>query len=229
MRIIDSKHKDIYDYLQDPTDTLVFDRSKSFILTREEIRKRICWLRGTTNNAFMLIQCGVKFWLILLTSNDNFTSEKFQSGLLATWKNYDKPRQLIKVSLISFTALYADYYPKSKKMRFSEWLLENSEMLKDRINRGDYSEVKDLSKVAEICSEKYKGKTKLSATVVYDVPILKASGVVNAIDPAEMFYAIEEYFSLEKSDAERTEAIGTTNNDKITSHGFDLKRSFRGK
>ena len=34
MRIIDNKH-DFYDYLQDPTDTVVFDRRNSFLLTKE--------------------------------------------------------------------------------------------------------------------------------------------------------------------------------------------------
>ena len=34
MRIIDKQH-DFYDYLQDPTDRIVFDRRGSFLLTKE--------------------------------------------------------------------------------------------------------------------------------------------------------------------------------------------------
>ena len=59
-------------------------------------------------------------------------------------------------------------------------------------------------------------------------PILKACGIGNLIEPIEMFCAIEEFFSLEKTDSERTEAIGSTNDDKIVMHGFDTKTSFRG-
>ena len=36
MRIID-KLRDYYDYLQDPTDTLVFDRRNSYVVTKEDI------------------------------------------------------------------------------------------------------------------------------------------------------------------------------------------------
>ena len=39
----------------------------------------------------------------------------------------------------------------------------------------------------------------------------------------------EEYFALEKSSTERREPLGTTDIDKIESHGFDKKTSFRGK
>lgn len=35
MRIIDKQH-DFYDYLQDPTDSIAFDRRGSFLLTKEE-------------------------------------------------------------------------------------------------------------------------------------------------------------------------------------------------
>ena len=63
----------------------------------------------------------------------------------------------------------------------------------------------------------------------FGYPILKASGFPNLINPTEMYNAIDEYFSLKKAAAEFTEAKGTTNNDKIKNHGFDIKTSFRGK
>ena len=61
------------------------------------------------------------------------------------------------------------------------------------------------------------------------IPLLKACGVANCIDAHDVYLALEEYFSLEKSASERREPIGTTDIDKIESHGFDKKVSFRGK
>ena len=61
----------------------------------------------------------------------------------------------------------------------------------------------------------------------YSIPILSPSGLANIINPTDMFCAIEEYFSIEKSKMETTEPKGATNDDKIVMHGFDTKLSFR--
>jgi hypothetical protein len=63
----------------------------------------------------------------------------------------------------------------------------------------------------------------------WDFPILKDAGFSSCVDALDIFLAIEEYFSLEKQDAERTESVRLTNNEKIENHGFDTKISFRGK
>jgi hypothetical protein len=55
------------------------------------------------------------------------------------------------------------------------------------------------------------------------------SGIVNCVDAHQIYLAFEEYFALEKSSTERREPLGTTDIDKIESHGFDKKTSFRGK
>ena len=49
------------------------------------------------------------------------------------------------------------------------------------------------------------------------------------MDAHETYLAFEEYFSLEKTSQERRDPLGTTDIDKIESHGFDKKTSFRGK
>ena len=61
------------------------------------------------------------------------------------------------------------------------------------------------------------------------IPLLKACGIAGLIDALDVFLSFEEYFSLEKTASERRDPIGSTNDDKITSHGFDTKISFRGK
>lgn len=60
-------------------------------------------------------------------------------------------------------------------------------------------------------------------------PILKDIGIPSVVDGFEIYKALEEFFGTEKTASERSEAVGTTNEDKILSHGFDTKSSFRGK
>lgn len=68
MRIIDKNH-DFYDYLQDPTDTIVFDRRGSFILTKKYICEHMVYpgYHNKSKYRFILLQCGAAFWLILAT------------------------------------------------------------------------------------------------------------------------------------------------------------------
>ena len=60
-----------------------------------------------------------------------------------------------------------------------------------------------------------------------NLPILKACGIARLIDPVSMFCAIEEYYSIEKTASETTEARGVTDVDKVIMQGFDAKTSFR--
>ena len=71
----------------------------------------------------------------------------------------------------------------------------------------------------------YKTKTETLRT---SVPILRDTGLSTIINAIDIFTAIEEHFSLLKTESERTEPIGSTNDDKIIMHGFDTKSSFRG-
>ena len=102
MRIIDNKY-DFYDFLQDPTDNhIVFDRRKSFYLTKELLYNRIKNFdySGYGKNIYMVIHCGAAYWLILVELNQDNNSYKFQ--LLDYWKNYNKPNQLLQIDLIHF-------------------------------------------------------------------------------------------------------------------------------
>ena len=49
------------------------------------------------------------------------------------------------------------------------------------------------------------------------------------MDPLAVYLAIEEFFSKEKTAAERIESVGLTDKERIENHGFDAKTSFRGK
>ena len=53
MRIIDSQY-DYYDYLQNYTDPIVFDRRGSHVLTKEEVCKELSFYHDRDNYLFLL-------------------------------------------------------------------------------------------------------------------------------------------------------------------------------
>lgn len=243
MRIID-KNQDYYDYLQDYNDNvIVFDRRNSFLLTKEDMCKYFTgkiWGHELNNFKFVTLQCGGTFWLLLAkitkranrkidyynTWNDYVTDYEFE--VLETWKDYDVPNKLLEVKYIDEMA-FPFYY----------------KMVDRQADCIDYDKIKKNidNLISAIVHNNIKEHcTTVISTKTYDgdynnhkinrkcnIPLLKACGIACVIDAQELFCAIEEYFSIEKTKAERTEAIGTTNNDKITMHGFDTKTSFRGK
>lgn len=232
MRIID-KCQDYYDYLQDSTDTLVFDRRGSFILDKQMLISNLSRLYyDQSDNQFLLVQCGATFWLIFvkLIKDKNKSTHigvhddyvNYDLELLATWKNYNKENKLLYIEQIQFKELYKIYRKHTIDIAA---VRSNINDLISAVNNNDYEMIQVISRNIKYTSSKGWSSKK----EVQTIPILKASGIQNVIDALSMFTAIEEYFSIEKTKAERTEAIGTTNNDKIVMHGFDTKTSFRGK
>lgn len=223
MRIID-KNTDFYDFYQNlyPDKTFTFDRRDSYILTKDImcdhlfVDKYWSWKEKSNKSYkkynYMLLQICNTFWLfkIEITEITDYDRVKdYKVELLNKWKNFDKPRELIKLDVIRFTHYYG--YKKEPT-------------IEDRVN--------------EINRNEHKVRRNLNNYTVYiggeerverHIPLLKASGLAALIDPHEVFLALEQYFALEKSDSERREPIGTTDIDKIESHGFDKNTSFRGK
>lgn len=228
MRIID-KQNDYYDYLQDNEDTLVFDRRGSRSLDKAEIKDIITKVLDSyynVPNVFLLLQCGASYWLLFVEG----TNIKDRTGycgpakivgdyniwIVSKWKEYNQPIRLLSLQAINFNQLwkYKIYdidYRRQRVIRtlVSERLMGSSRALQEAVIHKDYEVYKDFSKKGYL--------------------LLKGSGIPNVIGPEEIYNAIDEYFSLEKTAAESTTAKGTTNNDKIKNHGFDTKTSFRGK
>ena len=233
MRIIDNKH-DFYDYLQDPVDNLVFDRRNSYDLTKDMMctALNVTGLYRNTSYRFALLQCCHTFWLFLIkTYKQKLIYQATDSiydydiELLTTWRNYDLPRKLIELNIIDFR--YFHIYDYNKQDYNYDKIIENIDKFKDAVNHKNISFEYCLTKnnIKEV-SKKIKHKTIIEKEI--RVPILKATKIGTIVDPRDIFYSIEEYFSLEKSDSERIEPIGATNDDKIVMHGFDTKVSFRG-
>ena len=223
MRIIDKQH-DFYDYLQDPTDRIVFDRRGSFLLTKEDFCEGIKFQRFRDNSRyrFVLLQCGVAHWLFLVTITAmdwNASPVDYDLELLKSWKNYDGSNELIKLSVVSFNISMWDYRihdigPEKVRVRASD--------LKAAVDQGNYQVEYNLGCHIKITD--YKGTF---VQEIQKIPILKACGIADLVDPVSVFCAIEEHFSMEKTASETTEAKGTTDEDKVIMHGFDVKKSFR--
>lgn len=216
MKIID-KNSDFYDYFSNIyyDNSLTFDRTNSFLLTKEIICNSL-FLEQKENNAFLLLQICNTFWLFSLkvTKKDKYNHPiDYTLKLLNTWKNYNKKRELIKFNIISFPFLYKIKNIYSKK---------TIDSFTQRINTNDYKNKKDITKFK--IYQDFRGSFK---KIEKNIPLLKACGIINCVNPFDIYLAFEEYFSLEKSATERREPIGITDIDKLESHGFDKKTSFR--
>lgn len=221
MRIIDKQH-DFYDYLQDPTDTIVFDRRGSFILTKEMILNKVVD-RYTANlryyvryvhdpKKYLILQCGATYWHICLTLSDD--NNDYTLELVNKWKNYNKPRVLIELYTYQFNYLRIPLKDLSNKSTepFTKGYFDKDKVISHNVK------ITDNNNAKHGCIKE-----------IQTIPILTACGIADIVDPVDIFTAIEEHFSLLKTEAERTEPLGASNDDKITMHGFDTKTSFRGK
>lgn len=231
MRII-SKEYDFYDYLQDYNDTIVFDRRKSFNLTKEIVCSKLgngynelgkyCKRDDGRDYRHIVLQSCCTFWLILLiiTERDFCDCPKnYKLKFLHTWRNYKAKRRLLEVFEISNAGIinvdkmgmeYERVYDEEYAFKHLDWSISYAT---------DYSSnYRTISNYVD-----YDGNE-------YSIPILRYSGIDHTIiNPLDLFCSIEEYFSMEKTESETTEPKGVTNNDKIIMHGFDTKISFRGK
>ena len=225
MRILD-KNTDFYDYLQNVylDSTLTFDRTDSFLLTKELMCNHL-YVRWTysprkdkdrKHHNFVLLQICNTFWLFFVeitVINEYDRPVDYEIELVTSWREYNKPRVLCDLAVIEFSyaiggqislanGWWSVGYDRDK-------VHEKMDILVQAVNTNDY-------KVKSRIEEKH-------------IPLLKACGIASLVDPLDVYLSFEEYFSLEKTASERRDPIGSTNDDKITSHGFDTKISFRGK
>lgn len=221
MRIID-KNYDFYDYLQGiyPDRTVTFDRTKSFTLSKNTILSGLdvtSFRNRVGHTSYLLLQVCNRFWLFEVTTtktNEYDRAVDCDIALMTTWTNYTADRQLFSLNYIKLKGdyWYALYDAKTAERRQS--------IISDAINTNNYEKVYNLDSYSKWQNGGY--------VVVKNIPLLKACGLADFIEPLDIYLAIEEYFSLEREASERRESIGLTNDDKITNHGFDTKISFRG-
>lgn len=224
MKIID-KNYDFYDYLQGvyPDKTVTFDRTRSFTLTKDEVRAGLeyttydnAYLSRDGQSSYALLQVCNRFWLFEVTviNVEQGRVKDYTIDFISTWTNYNADRRLLSFGYIEIQGddFFARWKAKTEDRKHSIAI--------DAINRNNYKK--------EFALDIEKGWYNNEYVVIKDIPLLKASGFAELINPLDIYLAIEEYFSLERTAAERRESIGLTNDDKITNHGFDTKISFRG-
>lgn len=217
MKIID-KNVDFYDYCQNvyKDDYFTFDRNDSFELTKDILKKDFLYFLPTNGIYYMLLQVCNSFWLFKIDIErvskygkyDLNTVKSYSLEFVCSWKNYNKERALITLDIISFPFHF----------NFERKLTDNKLIM--AINNGEYTCHKSINKHIF-----WVGNKKVEK----HIPLLKSCGIAQLINPTEIYLAFEEYFSLEKQDNERRESIGLSNKEKIENHGFDIKKSFRGK
>ncbi len=229
LRIID-KNNDFYDYLQNVyrDNSIVFDRTDSYVLTKELICERLFGCELNSQH-FVLLQVCNTFWLFLLEITEESPlwnrPVNYKVELIATWKNYNKERVLIKFEILKTFRWNILKFISNNSWRDFQYdrkkIAERVDVLIQAIDTGDY-------RIA--CSfDKHTVTYGNGEKVEKHTPLLKASGFSSCIDPLDIFLAFEEYFSAEKSAIEKTESKGITDKERIENHGFDTKTSFRGR
>ena len=232
MKIID-KNTDFYDYLQNVyrDDNLTLDRTDSFLLTKDDFRcgllHRSYYREVDEKNPvyrFVLLQIGYTYWLFCaeITKIDIGNKVKeYSIDLLSTWKNYNKSRCLIRLENIEFPLKIL--YGKNALKLSKEYLTKRTPVLAQAIDMGEYQTQHNYCR-----NTTFKSVGLHTLRTEKHIPLLKACGLSNLLDPLEVYLAFEEYLSSEKTSSERTTSVGLTDKEKIENHGFDLKTSFRG-
>lgn len=202
MRILD-KNKDFYDYLQDYESNIVFDRRGSHILTNEELNFFPLYNRYKVNDVYLLLQIGYTNWLIV---------EK-PIKIIKDANGYN----IVKDFSIELIETWKDYN-KSVDFKFGE--IKNRYTI-EYLTSKKFNQ--DLALMDDIKLGNFEYKNNLAEKSPIVLNKTKLPSILNAQD---IYLAIEEWLSHKKDDVAHD---SMTDKEKIISHGFDTKSSFRGK
>ena len=202
MRIID-KNKDFYDYFQDYDSDIVFDRRGSYILTNGELNRWVLWSRSKADDKYFLLQIGYTNWLILIKptkiNQDGWGGYTVEDFSLELIEMWKDYNKSVDFKFGEIKTYYTMEYMTSKKFNHKTALI-------DDIKLGNFEYKNNFAEKSPIVLN----KTKLPS-------------ILNA---QEVYLAIEEWLSHKKDDIVHD---SMTDKEKIVSHGFDTKSSFRGK
>lgn len=208
MRILD-KNKDYYDYLQCYEDDLVYDRRGSYILTDQDFRnlwiERYSRYHKKFDNIHLLLNVGYTYWLIVAKC---LKEERDGCGI----------DRCIDYS-IELVDSWKDY---------------------NHFNSLHFGKIKKDYTIEYLCSKKWDWKSKLIDEIKlgnyeyeYDFTesmnknlIFRDTKIPSIVKAEDLYYAFDEYFSHLKDDVK---VDNMTDIEKVESHGFDKKTSFRGK
>ncbi len=203
MRIID-KNRDFYDYLQEYDSDIVFDRRGSYILTNGELNVWKSWSRHkNVDDTYFLLQIGYTNWLILSKpmkiNQDGYGGYTVEDFSLELIEMWKNYNKSVDFKFGEIKTHYTLEYLTSKKFNHKTALI-------DDIKLGNFEYKNNFTEKSPIVLS----KTKLPS-------------ILNAQD---IYLAIEEWLSHKKDEIAND---SMTDKEKIVSHGFDTKSSFRGK
>lgn len=234
MRIID-KNTDFYDYLQDiyRDNNITFDRTDSFLLTKDIIRAALgvqrnfdyLYRTGKPEYQYILLQIGFSYWLFIveITAVDNYRNVKtYNADLMTKWKNYDSPSTIINLEVVNFER--KTIFGKKSLGVDKEYLMKRAPIFEDAVRHKEYESHYNYCNYVHLRDL----KDRYYVQTYGRIPLLKASGLSQFLIPLEVYLSLEEHFSHEKTSNERTTSVGITDKEKIENHGFDVKTSFRG-
>ncbi len=203
MRILD-KNKDFYDYLQDYESDIVFDRRGSHILINEELNIWSLYYRYKSEftDKYFLLQIGYTNWLILAKA----TKIGDSGNGYFTVEDYS----------LELVEMWKDYN-KSVDFKFGEI---SSKFSIEYLYSKKWEHKKFIDDV-KLGNFEYKNNLAEKSPIVLSKT--KLPSILNAQD---VYLAIEEWLSHKKDDVAHD---SMTDKEKIVSHGFDTKVSFRGK
>jgi hypothetical protein len=202
MRIID-RHRDYYDYLQTYDDDVVYDRRGSIIIKNETILEYLSLYQNFYNKKD--VTC---LYLVLRIGYTNWLLKTIPTKIdySSTYKVVDYNLELLD----SWKDYNHSYEPEFGFVETNfQMLWKEQKHIVEEIKRG--------FEYRKIFNEE-KGKLKPF--------ILKELKITSLIKPEALYNAYDEYFHHLKDDVDYDTM---TNEEKIISHGFDTKVSFRGK
>lgn len=193
------KNKDFYDYFQDYDSDVVFDRRNSYIITKDDI----CRLM------------------------DKYSWEYKDGDCLLLQIGYTNWLILLKATIDEKTDMITDYS------------VELVEKWKDYNKSVDFKfgKIKTLFSIEQLYSKKWQNRKFMDDVKLGNFEytkdfteksliILNKTKLPSILDAQEVYMAIEEWLSHKKDEIVHD---NMTDKEKIVSHGFDTKSSFRGK
>lgn len=204
MRIID-KNKDYYDYLQCYDDDVVFDRRGSYVLTDKEFMDYVwlCYNDNKLSNKYILLSVGYSYWLFNMVCTDRALINEYIRPInysLELLEHWKDYEHFTKLHFGQVEKNYSTEYLFSKKWDWKSNLI-------DEIKRGNY-------------------KYKCDFTERHPNLIFRNIKIPSVVMADDLYNAFDEYFSHLKDDVK---VDNMTDIEKVESHGFDKKTSFRGK
>lgn len=233
MRIID-KNTDFYDYCQQvyKDDLVTFDRRDSYNLTKGEFARKfkvecvygkykVAEKTSFEATKFIMLQVCNTFWLFKMniTEVDNLPfkinyATDYSMELVAQWKDYDLPSVAIELSHIQFRLGVFSW----RELPITDKIVE---AMKLAIHTNDLLKPKTVfNNFTVAVGDKVESR---------HIPLLRDIGIASLVNPEDIYFALDEYFSKKRTEGERIESVGITDKERAVNHGFDERTSFRGK